>query len=439
MRKFLKASAVVLGAVVFVVVAAIIYDRLILARHCPPCHTEETRKLPMFGPEHQDGIVQVRSNGRLFRARVAGFENAGGDGVVLLHGYPATSIMWTPVIHTLAKNGFRVIAFDQRGYSPGARPGRVKSYSKDNLVGDAIGIANAVGFERFHIVGHDWGGVIAWLAADRHPDRVATVTSLATPHPEALREALLGSLEQLKSSSYALLTFIPGVGEFIFGFNQAAYLKRYSWNMMSAPVRDEYERVFTEPGALSAALKWYRANSFFSGAVVAKTRQPTLYIWGNQDRSLSREGAEKTADYVKGPYKLVKMIAAHRLVTEFPDRVSQEILSHLTRWPIAVLPPLPPVSSGAVGEQKCAGSKPRCLRLNVAPNGTAIQIINKCEQRHAGTIILRCNKWPDEAYTLHEFDLGPASKTVYVTHGLSFGECYYNQTICIAPHSSSPR
>ena len=103
------------------VTAAFAVDRLLLAPVCPDCHAEITKTLPLFDGT-QDGLVRIRANSMEFRARVAGFGNRGGEGVILLHGFPETSIMWEPLLERLSKEGLRAVAFDQRGYSPGARP-----------------------------------------------------------------------------------------------------------------------------------------------------------------------------------------------------------------------------------------------------------------------------------------------------------------------------
>ena len=211
--------------------------------------------------------------------------------------------MWEPLLDKLAKAGFRAVAFDQRGYSPGARPFRVNSYSSGRLAADVIAVATAVGFDRFHVVGHDFGGAIAWIAADRFPREIISVTSLSTPHPEALAEALDDLRAQRLKSSYALLYRIPVLPELVLGFNRAAYLQRLKWQFHPPEQIEEYKQVFSEPGALRGALNWYRAFRFQSHDPLGKIRQPTLFIWGNEDGAFGRVAAEKTADYVEGPFR----------------------------------------------------------------------------------------------------------------------------------------
>ncbi len=427
--KWLRNSALVL---LVAWIAAYAVDRLFLSFPCPPCHTELTRALPRIGPKSIDGLVRIPANGMDFRARVAGFNNSDGDAVIFLHGYPETSIMWEPAIARLAKAGFRVVAFDQRGYSPGARPGSVSSYTTDELISDVIAIADRVGFARLHLVGHDWGSVIAWLTAERFPDRVATLTSLSMPHPAAFSEALAEGGDQLKRSSYVLLNWIPGLSEFVLGFNNAAYLRRYSWRDKPPAQRDEYVRVFSEKGALGAVLNWYRAPSFLSGPPVGKLRQPTLYIWGYQDRSLGRTGAEKTADYVSGPYRFLKLAGGHALMVEEPDTVSEAILTHLRNWKIEGQP------AGASRhelashpeELDCTTSKPHCIEIDVSPDGRHMKVWNRCEQTLKASISLMCSGWPPGTALKYEFDLGPGSSMLQTAQGPVSGQCYSKRKVC---------
>ena len=125
------------------------------------------------------------ADGHVFRARVAGPER--GRVVILLHGFPQTSRCWDHQVTALANGGYRAVAFDQRGYSPGARPTDVAAYKPAALVRDTLQIADAVGADQFDLVGHDFGGMVAWMVAGHHPDRVRTLTVASTPHPAAFR------------------------------------------------------------------------------------------------------------------------------------------------------------------------------------------------------------------------------------------------------------
>ena len=174
-------------------------------------HTRRARGLPPLSPDSAQGLVQIRARGVSFRARVAGL---GGDGpaLLLLHGFPETSIMWDPLIEAAEPAGFRVVAFDQRGYSPLARPDGVDAYRLPELVADVFAVADAVGFERFHLVGHDWGAIVGWRAAGQDRERILSFASLSIPHPGAIRIANEGQ-GRLKTVSWPCkrLTIANGV------------------------------------------------------------------------------------------------------------------------------------------------------------------------------------------------------------------------------------
>lgn len=131
-----------------------------------------------------------------------------GEPVVLLHGYPEAKESWDAVAPALAAAGYRVVAPDQRGYSPGARPKGRRSYAVPRLVGDVLALADQAGAGRFHVVGHDWGGVVAWALGSGHGGRLASLTSLTTPHPAAFARSLVTS-PQLLRSWYMLFYQLP--------------------------------------------------------------------------------------------------------------------------------------------------------------------------------------------------------------------------------------
>ncbi|MEI2639114.1 MAG: alpha/beta fold hydrolase [Microthrixaceae bacterium] len=162
-------------------------------------------------------LTSYRHDGCLFDVDDSG---GGGDGqnggnvetVILLHGFPQSRTSWRELTPQLVDRGYRVIAPDQRGYSPGARPRRRRDYTLDKLAGDVIALADAADVERFHVVGHDWGGAVAWALGANHSDRVASVTSLSTPHPQAMISSLMSS-DQLLRSWYMLYFQLPVVPE----------------------------------------------------------------------------------------------------------------------------------------------------------------------------------------------------------------------------------
>jgi len=142
--------------------------------------------------------IELAVGAYTFGARAEGPPD--GDLVLLLHGFPETSYEWRHQLAALGAAGHRAVAPDQRGYSPGARPAAVAEYAVEHLVADVGGFADALGADRFHLVGHDWGGFVAWYAGGSFPGRVRTLTVVSTPHPVAFAAALRGTDQQERSA-----------------------------------------------------------------------------------------------------------------------------------------------------------------------------------------------------------------------------------------------
>jgi len=289
-----------------------------------------------MSPTADPGLVagEVEAGGLSFRTFTAG---QGERLVLLLHGFPSTSAMWEPVIDHLRSEDRTVIAFDQRGYSPGARPTEVEAYGRQQLVGDVVAVADALGFDRFDVIGHDWGGAVAWGIAATHPDRVRSVASVSTPHPDALVEAFgLPSGDQAQRSSYMQL-FSSEVGkaeaELLDASHGGLEAQHRRWGMddfqsdTAGRVRRQTEAL-SEPGALTGALNWYRRG--FEWAGLGPVEVPALYVWPTEDAALGREAAELTRNYVTGPYRFVELDGiSHWAVEQDPARVGLELSEHL--------------------------------------------------------------------------------------------------------------
>ena len=281
----------------------------------------------------QDGPVKTFSRGPLtFDVLDAGPSD--GQPVILLHGFPETSVSWADVVPGLHRHGFRTLAPDQRGYSRGARPKGRRSYAIPELVADVVALADAAGAERFHLVGHDWGGIVAWHFASDHPERLLTVTSLSTPHPGAFQESLIRSTQLLKS--YYMLAFqLPGLPERSLLASDGKALRRV---LRKSGLHDEaitrYLEPLREPGAMTAALNYYRALPV-SGLRTLRCGDievPTLHVWSTEDTALSRRGAELTARHVTGPYRFeVLEGVSHWIPEEEPAEVTRLLLEHFGR------------------------------------------------------------------------------------------------------------
>ena len=279
-------------------------------------------------------IREIAANGFTFRCREAG---TAGEPVILLHGFPETSHMWLPLLDALDEAGYRALAPDQRGYSPGARPEGADAYAYPNLVADVMALADAAGFDTFHLIGHDHGAGVGWTAVYTHPDRIRSWTALSVPHIAAFGEAIRNDADQQQRSQYIGFFQQPGAAEATFSENDFAAL-RGIWSASSPEEKEEYLSVFREPGALTAALNWYRGSLRTEGrdatAEVGAVSTPTLMIWGNRDQAIGRRANEEAAKFMSGPYRFVELDAGHWLIQEAPGRVIAEILQHLRANPI---------------------------------------------------------------------------------------------------------
>ncbi len=265
--------------------------------------------------------------------------DAVGDGpdqgplVVLLHGFPQTSHEWRHQLPALAEAGYRAVAPDQRGYSPRARPDGVAAYHVDRLVADVLAIVDWLGAHRFHLVGHDWGAMVAWAVAARYSSRVRSLTAVSTPHPLALAEAIgdAGS-DQAARSRYVTFLRQPKLPERILLAGEGAGLRALFANTdyHDRAAMEHYVSALRDPAAVSAVLNWYRALDLRSLAGIGEITVPTLYVWSSDDPALGREAAEATAAYVREPYRFeVLEGVSHWVPEDAADQLNKLLLEHL--------------------------------------------------------------------------------------------------------------
>jgi pimeloyl-ACP methyl ester carboxylesterase len=276
------------------------------------------------------------ASGLIFDAAVAGPET--GALVLLLHGFPQSRHAWSDQLPALANAGYFAVAPDQRGYSPGARPDPkdLANYQYERLIADAIEIAAAVGRagSRFHLVGHDWGGQVAWGVADRHPQRLASLTILSRPHPAAFMRALEGDPDQ-KHRSRHHRAFLDSKITSLLLANDCRRMREWMTEIgLPAAATEAYLSVLGNEPALEAALAWYRAPAGLRIPLGTIT-VPTLYIWGDADSTVGRMAAEGTAAFVSAPYRFEVLPGiGHFSTDQAPEHVTALLTDHLKRYPV---------------------------------------------------------------------------------------------------------
>src|ERR671921_2789738 len=247
-------------------------------------------------------LLRVDVGDLTFDVRADGPEN--GRPVLLLHGFPQTSLSWAAVTPLLTGAGLRTYAPDQLGYSPGARPAEVGAYAMQNLAQVSADLMTALEVPRADVVGHDWGANVAWALAAWHEDRVRSLTAVSVPHPTAFTTAFRSDPEQQERSAYIRLFWQQGKAEEVLLADDARRLRRIFGDAVPAEAVDEYAAVLSAPGALTAALNWYRAMS--SDTPVDQVHIPTTYVWSDGDVAIGRTAAEACAEHVTGEFRFVE-------------------------------------------------------------------------------------------------------------------------------------
>ena len=254
-----------------------------------------------------------------------------GPPVLLLHGFPQSRRAWRSQLQALGAAGFRGIAPDQRGYSSGARPSGASAYAAANMVADAFGIMTSLGHDHFHLIGHDWGGQIAWLMAADQPGRLLSLTVLSRPHPAAFARALRDDAAQAGRSSHHRTLLEDGAAAAIRADDMAGLRRMFAHQGVPADTAQAYIATLSEPGAIEAAIAWYRAGgAALRAADVPPIGLGALFIWGDADATVGRTAAEGTAAFVTGPYQFeVIPGAGHFLTDQVPEVVNRLLVAHL--------------------------------------------------------------------------------------------------------------
>lgn len=256
-------------------------------------------------------------------------DTGSGDAVVLLHGFPDTAALWTPQIAALRHAGYRAIAPDLRGRGQTDRPAHVEDYALPLIVQDVVAMMDGLRIERAHIVGHDWGAVVAWALAAFYPDRVGRLVALSVGHPGAVTRP---TIEALQKGWYRLL-FLSDSAE--------ALLRQDDWYLLRTLLdgQTDFERhrdVLSAQGALTAGLNWYRANLPVERLPEGRSALPavrahTLGVFGAHDRYLTEDGMSRSETCVRGSWQYERFEnAGHWLQIDEPDRFNRVLLEFLT-------------------------------------------------------------------------------------------------------------
>jgi len=249
-----------------------------------------------------------------------------GPAVVLLHGWPDSTYLWRHQVPFLTGHGFRVVAIDQRGFGQSDKPQDVEAYAVPHLVGDVVGVLDALGLECVHLVGHDWGAFVAWLTASLHPDRVDRLVVLSVAHPSTPR-----GLRQREMSWYQLFFQFEGVAE--------AWLQHDDWALLREITRgdgdiDRYVEDLARPGALTASLNWYRSIMAPKPPGLPPEFPPvqaaTMGIWSTRDHFLDGARMRASEAFVQGKWRYQQLEdVSHWIPLEAPDRLNELLLEWL--------------------------------------------------------------------------------------------------------------
>jgi pimeloyl-ACP methyl ester carboxylesterase len=276
---------------------------------------------------------QYRRGDLVFDVREAG--PADGPVVILLHGFPQHNDCWDAVIERLTAQGYRCLAPNQRGYSPGARPRRRRDYVTGELVADIGALIDASGADRVHLVGHDWGAAVAWGVAAEYPDRLATLVPVSVPHPAAFLKAIPTSRQGL-ASWYMFFFQLPVLPELLLTRGGGALAKRSLQRIGQSPAAAERDtRAMLEPGAMTAGLNWYRGMPLSEVRKASgKITVPTMYVWSDGDAALTAKPAHETERYVSGDYRFeVLPGVSHWIPEEKPDELAALLLDWFAAHP----------------------------------------------------------------------------------------------------------
>jgi pimeloyl-ACP methyl ester carboxylesterase len=259
---------------------------------------------------------------------------ADGPPLIMLHGFPEFWWAWRKQIQPLVDAGFRVVVPDMRGYNLSDAPQGLSAYGLDMLASDVVALADALAIQRFDLVGHDWGGVVAWWVAARHADRMRRLVILDAPHPDIWATEALRHPTQALKSSYAMFFQLPWLPEAAFGAFDFAALRTMTQGSarpeaFEPGALDRYVEAWQRPGRFTAMLNYYRALRQPRSAAPARITPPTLIVWGEKDTFLERHVADASLAQCDDGCLKILADTTHWLHLEQPEVVTSLIRSHL--------------------------------------------------------------------------------------------------------------
>ena len=276
----------------------------------------------------------IKTNG--IRLHVMQTGPKSGIPVLLLHGFPEFWYGFRKQIPALAQAGCRVIVPDQRGYNLSDKPKGIKPYCVDTLVDDIVGLIKALDYEKVNLVGHDWGALVAWMLGVKHPEKLHRLGIINVPHPAVMKRFLRRDFEQMRRSLYALffqLPWLPEMSMRIGNWGGASLGLRRSGRPNAFTDKDieKYKVAWSQPGAMTAMLNWYRAAFRYPPQVTNEMRVtiPTLILWGVKDFALSRRMARPSLDYCDDGQLIFFPEATHWVQHEEADEVNRHLLSFI--------------------------------------------------------------------------------------------------------------
>jgi pimeloyl-ACP methyl ester carboxylesterase len=273
----------------------------------------------------------IPTNGIKLHTALGGRES--GEPVILLHGFPDAWFGWEFQISALTSSGFRVVVPDQRGYNLSDKPKGVANYQMSVLTKDILGLADSLGFDRFHLAGHDFGALVSWSLAMSSPDRLQRLVIANVPHPHIMRQYIRRNLSQIRKSWYAFIFKIPILPEWI--------IRRRNWKILMSAMaiglseehRNRYREAWSQQNAMTSMINWYRAVSVrFSsqGTEPSSITTPTLILWGKLDPHISYEMAQLSVEICENGHLVTFDKASHWVHQDEPEEFNKLMINHFS-------------------------------------------------------------------------------------------------------------